>query len=140
MQNTVRYLIRTVLGGPHMAKTRGGGNRSSSRTISRRQRVVPINTRPPLLLPVMEDVPHADRRRWNPTRSVSRPAALTVPATRIVSPKNAPAWALQFQDPSKVVLCAKRQRRKEVMFAKRLTGKGAKSKVRKRNAWSRIKC
>lgn len=45
----------------------------------------------------------------------------------------------QFAVPRKVALCVRRKRRKEVLFAKRRTGKGARTPKR-RNYWSEISC
>lgn len=46
---------------------------------------------------------------------------------------------LAFNMPSGVVMCARRQVRKEVLFAKRKTAKGSRSK-KHRNQWSDVKC
>lgn len=48
---------------------------------------------------------------------------------------------LTFAAPDKVVLCVRRQRRKEVLHAIRKTGSGAgRQKKPKRNYWSKISC
>lgn len=44
-----------------------------------------------------------------------------------------------FRSPRQVSLCVRRHRRREVLFAMRKTGRGARS-VRRRNYWSDVKC
>lgn len=44
-----------------------------------------------------------------------------------------------FASPSKVDLCVRRKQRKEVLFAKRKTGKGARAPKRF-NFWSNVRC
>lgn len=46
---------------------------------------------------------------------------------------------LAFEVPKSVLVCARRKMRKEVLFAKRKTGKGARSR-KHRNIWSIVKC
>jgi len=46
---------------------------------------------------------------------------------------------LAFTMPKSVLVCARRKMRKEVLFAKRKTGKGSRS-IKRRNIWSEIKC
>lgn len=61
-------------------------------------------------------------------RKVSRRSDLSVP------------FRLAFRKPSEVVLCARRHRRREVLFALRRTGKGSRSRRRRRNAYSDVRC
>lgn len=54
----------------------------------------------------------------------------------------APVFArerLAFEMPKSVLVCARREMRREVLFAKRKTGRGAYTKKR-RNQWSNVKC
>lgn len=44
-----------------------------------------------------------------------------------------------FQMPERVVVCVRRKVRREVLFAKRATGKGSRS-FKRRNEWSEVKC
>lgn len=46
---------------------------------------------------------------------------------------------LQFAVPDKVVLCVRRKRRREVLFATRRTRSG-RGRARRRNMWSAVKC
>lgn len=89
-----------------------------------------------------------DRRAFHPERS-GRPAGavqrsngrLVIPAAP--SPKTHQRARLPvsvgFAVPEKVALCVRRRTRKEVLFAKRLTAKGARGN-RRRNQWSDVKC
>ena len=45
-----------------------------------------------------------------------------------------------FAVPRKVVVCVRRKQRREVLFAMRRTGKGAKRRIRRRNHWSEVSC
>lgn len=50
------------------------------------------------------------------------------------------SYELNFVAPKYVVQCVRRKQRQEVLFAKKLTGKGAAQKHRRRNAWSSVRC
>lgn len=62
-----------------------------------------------------------------------------------VTPKNskrAPSrvpYQIAFSAPAETLVCIRRKRRKEVLFAKRKTGKGGQRRPR-RTPWSKIKC
>lgn len=93
-----------------------------------------------------------DRRTYHPdgparpARSIDRPThTLTLP----VHPKNVNKSrsdlsslprTVQFQAPKKVLVCIRRQQRKEVLFALRKTGKGAKARKHRRSFYSDIRC
>lgn len=47
---------------------------------------------------------------------------------------------VMFESPLRVVTCARRKMRRQVLFAKRRTGKGAKARRHKRNQWSDVRC
>lgn len=47
---------------------------------------------------------------------------------------------VEFNIPRQVALCAKRHRRREVLFAKRRTGKGSRARTHKFNQYSTIRC
>lgn len=65
----------------------------------------------------------AARPKFNPLRPFS-----SLPAT------------VGFRSPKSVIICLKRKIRKEVIFAKKLTGKGSRKTNRRRNQWSDIRC
>lgn len=48
--------------------------------------------------------------------------------------------AVAFKAPSQVLVCVRRKKRKEVLFAKKKTGRGARSKFRRRNYFSNVRC
>lgn len=50
-----------------------------------------------------------------------------------------PRAQFQFVNPDRVAVCVRRERRREVMFAKKLTRKGAGG-AKRRNWWSDVKC
>lgn len=45
-----------------------------------------------------------------------------------------------FTIPKKVALCVRRKQRRSVLFAMERTGKGSRSRVRRRNEWSEVRC
>lgn len=79
----------------------------------------------------------ADRRVYSPeTVRVARKVNLR-PA-RVIQPlrgRDIP----RFVDASRVLICVRRKTRREVLFAKRKTRKGASS-TRRRNQWSEVSC
>lgn len=88
-----------------------------------------------------------DRREFypdlfRPARGVfSRSADIVVaePRKRSARADLSVPFRLSFRSPSHVVMCARRHRRREVLFAYRRTGKGAKSR-RRRNEYSDVRC
>lgn len=84
-----------------------------------------------------------DRRQFHPLGPF-RPASAPRRALSRVVIKN-PSVPFRRPDvfgfavPQKVALCVRRQERREVLFAKRKTGAGARSPKR-RNYWSSISC
>lgn len=88
-----------------------------------------------------------DRRTWHPlpfsrpVMALERLAARLVPAVRN-RPFKPPLWSgVRFAVPHKVALCVRRNRRKEVLHAKRIAGSGAsRFKRRHRNAFSEVSC
>ncbi|UDN67692.1 hypothetical protein [robinz microvirus RP_95] len=96
----------------------------------------------------------SDRRRYNPTKSVSPPHATQRFATRLRTKSfqttidkrqslDELPTAVGFMVPSLVAICARRKIRREVMFAlrhhKKHRGKGG-GKPRHRNFWSNVRC
>lgn len=47
---------------------------------------------------------------------------------------------VQFAQPENVLVCVRRKRRKEVLFAKQKTGRGKKQRRPRRGRWSSISC
>lgn len=102
-----------------------------------------------------------DRRTWHP-QGKTRPARsfqssqhkLKIATNRHTSPRStnpvhlkkaaARAAALphrvQFDAPQKVLICVRRQQRKQVLFALRKTGKGARAKRHRQSYFSSIGC
>lgn len=93
------------------------------------------------LLPEIED-----RRLYRPERA-PRAHGLSKLASRIELAPAKPVRSkghytpdvFRFTSPKKVAICVRRQRRREVLFALRKTGKGSRSK-RRRNDHSDISC
>lgn len=65
------------------------------------------------------------------------------PRHSVVRKKNA-VWArptrFAFQVPKKVELCVRREKRRQVLFAMRRTGKGSRARRRRRNYWTGVSC
>ena len=79
---------------------------------------------------------------------VSRPAlssrggTASVTAIAPIKPKSAPSkvpYQIAFSAPAETLVCVRRKRRKEVLFAKRKTGKGGQKKARW-SKWSKYRC
>lgn len=99
---------------------------------------------------VLSDI--EDRRTWHPqaeqrpARSFDRPThSLVVPRhPKNVNKSRAGASALphqvQFDAPNKVLVCVRRAQRKQVLFALKKTGKGAKARKHRRSYYSDIRC
>lgn len=91
--------------------------------------------------------PLADRRLYHPleyTRPAEtigrRSARFIVLAPRSKRKGFAARDVFRFNDPSRVFVCARRQVRKEVMFALGKTGKGARASSRRRNYHTEVSC
>lgn len=85
-----------------------------------------------------------DRRTFHP-EAQKRPArSLNRSQHKLVLPakKNAPRLPARvaFDAPKQVLICIRRKRRKEVLFAKRKTGKGARARRHRHNYFSEITC
>lgn len=123
--------------------------------IVRRRRVEPSDTEYYSILPEVED-----RRLWHPLGDL-RPAGSVRGGSSVIEvyraaglsegKKNRPLRGrpfrspflergqLQFRVPDIVAKCVRRSERREVLFAKRKTGKGSKS-PRHRDYWSDVSC
>lgn len=138
--------MRTVLG-----DTEEVGRVAKSRSSNRGGRALstPYIPSAKLRLPVLSPLPSMvspqslldldDRRLYQPDRSTRLPAASRRSAARVVADPHA-IHRLQFADPQRVVICARRKIRKEVLHALKRTRKGAGAKHRRKNFWSAIKC
>ncbi|QXP44202.1 MAG: hypothetical protein [Arizlama microvirus] len=102
--------------------------------------------RPTPALPVLQI---EDRRQWHPERAYKQAAGSPRSATRPVVSSRRPASFfgyqtkahLVFADPPKVSICARRSRRRQVLFAKQQVGRGKRGNIPKhRNAFSSIGC
>lgn len=88
-----------------------------------------------------------DRRLWAPLEETPRglfhrSSRLVVTPYPNVNKSRAavsPPAGVSFAVPREVAVCVRRKQRREVLFAKRRTGKGARAR-RRRNAWSDISC
>lgn len=97
--------------------------------------------------------PFEDRRQYHPLRKLREAGVLTRREARSIIERDRRSWEkrnrpsdfmpsfrLGFRIPDKVVRCVKRQRRKEVLFALRKTGKGSAAPRRRRDEYSEISC
>lgn len=87
-----------------------------------------------------------DRRRWHPLRALAPAQTLNSRASRRLVEKPRitrdpfPSLRLGFAVPSKVAACVRRKSRREVLFAIKGTGAGARQKRRRRNQLSNLQC
>lgn len=88
-----------------------------------------------------------DRRDFHPERdfrpalSLSRLARRLVPVrSKVYKRSEALTSRMMFAVPKKVAKCVRRKERREVMFASKKSGKGARQRVRRRDYWSDVKC
>lgn len=85
-----------------------------------------------------------DRRRYNPSRAYVGPVSSRPRAAR-VGHKFQPrvlfsrAWEA-FNLPKHVGICIRRKIRKQIMFALKKRGKGARAKRHRFNSYSRVRC
>lgn len=83
-----------------------------------------------------------DRRTWHPD-GLNRPARASVrSATRLLptrSYSSVVSPGVRFAVPGQVLVCVRRQARREVIFAKRLAGRSGGGK-RRRNPYSSVSC
>lgn len=95
---------------------------------------------------VLSDI--SDRRTFHPLGDVRPAKGFSKGASRVVlspnvnrSSKNVRARpdVFRFNSPGSVAVCVRRQKRREVIFALRKSGKGARSR-RRRNYFSDVSC
>lgn len=96
----------------------------------------------PVLTPIeqMASLPD-DWRNWSPEPRLRRPRTFSqsVPVTKISRTATPYGFTQHFAAPDSVVMCVRRKTRREVILAKRLAAKGARS-PRRRTQWSNVKC
>lgn len=84
-----------------------------------------------------------DNRAYNPLPKNLRPARLVSGRNtfQVVS-KTKPLARLQYQFalPKQTVVCVRRKTRKEVLHARKKTGRGVRRRNPRRNQWSNIHC
>ena len=84
-----------------------------------------------------------DRRLYHPARRVlpvrTRRRVARLEAARQTPLYRPAAHHVQFAHPKQVIICVRRNRRKEIMHALKKTGRGGQKKP-KRNFWSEVKC
>ena len=87
--------------------------------------------------------PVTDRRTYHPAPTF-RPVRVSGASghrLRVPHPfKVQLPWQLAFHQPKRIAICVRRKMRREVLHAFRLTGKGSRARVRKRDQWSDISC
>lgn len=140
-----------------MARSKGRSRPTYQKT--KTLSATPMTVARPIGLPKLSRLPsvtlgqYEDRRTYHP-EPYTRPAfALPRKAARLVvrKPKNEssvfnapytspPPISVGFAVPDRVAVCVRRKRRKEVIFALNKTGAGAKSKRRRKNAYSNVGC
>lgn len=90
-----------------------------------------------------------DRRTWHPSKPLTVTAATTrsgAARLRVSARRTTPTTAhrlthsVAFARPARVPICTRRLNRRKAMFALQRTGKGARSRIRKRTEHSSISC
>ncbi|QXP44254.1 MAG: hypothetical protein [Arizlama microvirus] len=100
-----------------------------------------------LRLPVLQPIPiappiaFADERTYSPLRWPVPLAPGGRPA-RLRTPPAGPfrRAGVRFEGAARVNICVKRKQRREILFARNKTGKGSKTRFRKRNSYTGVKC
>lgn len=109
---------------------------------------------PQLTKPLTDQI---DNRFWTP--EIPSPGAVPRSAARLKAPSNGAVSVsgpsrtavgnrrtrsvpstIAFAKPTGVAVCVRRKTRREVLFAKNRTGKGARAFRRRRNHWSDVRC
>ena len=87
--------------------------------------------------------PITDRRTFHPAPTFRPVRVSGAPGHRLKVPhpfKRQLPFGLAFEAPRSIAICQRRRARRQVLHAFRLTGKGARARVRKRDQWSDISC
>lgn len=113
--------------------------------ISRRERLLRLSEK--RRKEIRRDRRIEDRRLFRPDRSLlltsgGRIATREVhrPRVTVRARKNVLPHRIQFVDPRRTIVCRRRKRRREVLFAMKRTGKGARRRLRLFTAESQIVC
>ena len=120
-------------------------DRSPRKLVSPVSILSPVRRR--LVLTPVRRFPIGDRRFFHPMGelrpvvSVERAARRLVPARKALPSRSRVSIPerIGFAVPEKVMVCVRRKVRREVIHAKRLTGRGARA-PRRRNIWSNVSC
>lgn len=102
----------------------------------------PILPTPPLVLPSVPSYPLTeveDGRSYHPDRGFRDPLVTSGTASSHKAVSGRSFQKIGFDNPEKVIRCARRYARREVLFAKRLHRRG-RGGSRRRNYWSNVKC
>lgn len=124
---------------------RGRQNRGQRDTfdIASEELLAPLNLNPtPVVSPFVPSFawPEVeDGRSFNPDRMFRDPLVFSGTASSHKAVSGRSFQKIGFDNPEKVVRCARRSSRREVIFAKRLQRRG-RGGSRRRNYWSDVKC
>lgn len=120
-------------------KSRSGGTTQTPLTRSTR---VPLGTLPTVRLTQIQDLRAFDPEpELSPARDIlGRIASVTgtTPKKQTRGRSRVP-FQLAFKAPKQTLVCIRRKTRKQVLFAKRKTGKGGQRRARW-SKWSSVKC
>ena len=83
-----------------------------------------------------------NRSRWTTPKNIDGTSAIIKTAKKTVNRFNAKNWfdKTEFKRPEKVIVCVRRKKRREVLFATKNTRKGSGAKRRRLNENSKISC
>lgn len=131
-----------------MARRRRKRERRSDAISQSPVRSLTVRLSRPLALPSPRHLVEVDDRRRHHPLDFFRPARtwsghptrpnVVKPAVRKFSPSL--PFGTRFADPRRTVICVRRKERKEVLFALKRTGKGARARRRRRNFFSEVSC
>ena len=126
-----------------MARRRG---RRSQRTSAKPVRSLTVRlSRPPVYVPRREYRDIEDRRRYHPLKLFAppklfsgKPARVTV--QRVRRRRSVVPIGIRFLNVERVLVCARRKERREVLFATNKTGGGVRRKKPRRTPFSEVSC
>lgn len=81
-------------------------------------------------------------RAYRPARSFNKAVHRLVMSPKVSGPRTPGKLPLgvHFEAPKKVLICVRRERRREVLHALKKTGKGSSRKFKRRNFYSDVRC
>lgn len=112
-------------------------------------RPIVTHTAPKALTPIEDRRTYHPQGKARPARSLNksqhRLAIATSKPAHVRSAKRSVGQArlphaVQFEAPKQVLVCIRRKARKEVLFALRKTGKGARAKRHRQSYYSNVRC